>query len=306
MTGANGFVGQALVPRLADDGHHVIALTRRHAATPLRAAEVVIGDLETLDDWAGSLAGAHAVVHLAARVHVMHDPESDPLAAFRRTNVEATLRLAREAASRGIRRVVFLSSVKVNGESGRFDEEDVAAPEDPYGVSKLEAEQGLRVIAASTGLEVVIVRPPLIYGPGVRANFAALMQAVRRGIPLPLGAVDNRRSLVALDNLVDFIATCLTHPAAANETFLVSDGEDLSTSELIRRLAAAMGRKPRLVPIPGALLYLAARLIGRQGEARRLLSSLQVDIGKARRLLGWAPPLSVDEALRRAVPGGHQ
>lgn len=251
--------------------------------------------------WQAALSGIDAVVHLAARVHVMRESASDPLAEFRRVNVAASLKLARQAATAGVRRFVYLSSVKVNGESGTYTESHPPAPEDAYGVSKHEAEVGLRRIADETGLEVVIIRPPLVYGPGVRANFRALMRAVARGIPLPLGAIDNRRSLVASDNLADFILACLDQPAARNETFLVSDGEDLSTTDLIRRLARVMGRPARLLPVPASLLMAAATLAGQRDVARRLLGSLQVDISKARRLLNWAPRISVDEGLRRAV-----
>jgi nucleoside-diphosphate-sugar epimerase len=209
--------------------------------------------------------------------------------------------LARQAAAAGVKRFVFLSSVKVNGESGRYTEADPPAPEDAYGISKHEAEAALRAIAQDTGMDVVIIRPPLVYGPGVRANFLALMRAVSRGIPLPLGAVNNRRSLVALSNLVDFIITCIEHPAAANETFLLSDGEDLSTTDLIRRLAGAMGRPARLLPVPESVLIAGAALLGRRDIAQRLLGTLRVDTSKARQLLGWVPPITVDEGLRLAV-----
>lgn len=262
---------------------------------------MVAGDLVEGANWQHALAGVDAVVHLAARVHVMREAAADPLAEFRRVNVAASLKLAREAARAGVRRFVYLSSVKVNGESGTFTEGDRPAPEDAYGISKHEAEVGLRQIADETGLEVVIIRPPLVYGPGVRANFRALMRAVARGIPLPLGAIDNRRSLVAVDNLADFTLTCIDHPAAAGELFLVSDGEDLSTTDLIRRMARAMGRPARLIPVPAPVLMAAAALVGKRDAARRLTESLQVDISKARQLLNWVPPISVDEGLRRAV-----
>ena len=247
------------------------------------------------------MSGVTAVVHLAARVHVMRDTAADPLSEFRRVNVDGTLNLARAAAAAGVKRFVYLSSLKVNGESGTFAADDPPAPQDAYGISKHEAEAGLRMIAAHGTLEVVIIRPPLVYGPGVRANFAALVRAIARGIPLPLGAVRNLRSLVGIDNLVDFILTCIGHPAATNETFLVSDGEDLSTTDLARRLARAMGRRARLIPVPAAALMLMATAIGRRDVAERLLGSLQVDISKSRRRLAWNPPISVDEGLRRTV-----
>jgi UDP-glucose 4-epimerase len=253
------------------------------------------------------LVGITTVVHLAARVHVMRDTEAYPLAAFRVVNVVETLSLARQAAAAGVRRFVFISSVKVNGETTQpghpFTADDAPAPLDPYGISKMEAEQGLRQIAAETGMEVVIIRPPLVYGPGVKANFSAMMRWLQRGVPLPLGAIDNQRSLVALDNLVDLIITCISHPAAANQTFLVSDGEDVSTSELLRRMGRAMGRPARLLPVPAGLLKLAATLAGRRDMAQRLCGSLQVDIEKTRQLLGWSPPLTLDQGLKKAAQG---
>jgi len=258
-------------------------------------------------DWGKVLFGITTVVHLAARVHVMHDTEADPLMAFRVVNVEGTLNLARQAAAAGVKRFVFISSVKVNGEltqSGRaFTEADSPDPQDAYGLSKHEAEQGLRQLAVDTGMEVVIIRPPLVYGPGVKANFAALMRAVQRGWPLPLGAVPNQRSLVALSNLVDFIVTCIAHPQAANQTFLVSDGQDLSTTELVRGMARAAGVPARLLPVPVWALQAGATLLGKGDAVQRLCGNLQVDISKARQLLGWVPPISIDEGLRRVVAG---
>ncbi len=288
ITGSTGFVGQALVKRLNE--------------WPVRLA--TRADSE---NWEKVLIGITTVVHLAARVHIMHDTESDPLAAFRAVNMDGTLNLARRAAATGVKRFVFVSSIKVNGEStppGRaFAESDAPTPQDAYGQSKHEAEQGLRQLAAETGMEVVIIRPPLVYGPGVKANFAALMRAVQRGWPLPLGAVHNQRSLVALDNLVDFIITCITHPQAANQTFLVSDGQDLSTTELVRGMAHAAGVPSRLLPVPVWALKGGAGLLGKGDAVQRLCGNLQIDISKACRLLGWTPPVSVDEGLRRAVAG---
>jgi nucleoside-diphosphate-sugar epimerase len=306
VTGATGFVGQALVRQMVADGRFAVraAVRRETGVLPAGVECVVTGDLSDLNGevtWQAALSGVDAVVHLAARVHVMRESASDPLTEFRRVNVAPSLELARRAAEAGVRRFVYLSSVKVNGESGTYTESDAPAPEDAYGVSKHEAEVGLRRIADETGLEVVIIRPPLVYGPGVRANFRALMHAVARGIPLPLGAIDNRRSLVASDNLADFILTCVNHSSARNQTFLVSDGEDLSTTNLIRRLAGAMGRPARLLPVPASLLMMAATLAGQRDAAKRLIGSLQVDISRARRLLNWTPPISVDEGLRRAV-----
>jgi nucleoside-diphosphate-sugar epimerase len=303
VTGANGFVGTALVQRLAKpDNWAVRAVVRGEgtsAASPVQ--RVVVRTLAGDTDWRAALEDVGAVVHLAARVHVMRDASSDPLGDYRRTNVIGTMNLARQAARSGVSRFVFVSSVKVNGESGRFSETDVPAPVDPYGISKHEAEIGLRQIAADTGMEVVIVRPPLVYGPGVKANFRALIRAIDRGIPLPFGAINNRRSFVALGNLVDFIVRCLENPAAANETFFVSDGEDLSTTDLVRRLARSMNRPARLIPVPEGLLMLLASVAGKQAAAQRLLGSLQLDIRKACDVMAWTPPLTVDEGLHLAA-----
>ncbi len=272
------------------------------------ADDVAIAPLSSETDWTSALRNVEQVVHLAARVHVMNDKNSDPLAEFRRVNVEGTANFARQAAATGVRRFIFLSSIKVNGEFTTvrqlFTADDVPAPEDPYGVSKHEAEQLLRQIATETGMEVVIIRPPLVYGPGVKANFESMMRWLARGVPLPLAAVtNNRRSLVALDNLVDLIVTCLNHPAAANQTLLVSDGEDLSTADLLRRVGAALGRPARLFYVPTTLLKLGATVVSKPGIYERLCGSLQLDITKTRQLLDWTPPLSVDEGLRRAADG---
>lgn len=304
LTGATGFVGGALLARLlAADTVDVIGTSRRGASDslPIRA----IGGMGADTDWRLALTGRDVVIHAAARVHVMNDPSIDPLAEFRRVNVEGTLALARQAAAAGIRRFIFISSIKVNGESTQnnrpFIVEDPPQPADPYGISKHEAEEQLRRLAEETGMEVVIIRPPLVYGPGVKANFLSMMRWLYKGIPLPLGAINNRRSLVALDNLVDLIVTCIDHPAAANQTFLAGDGEDLSTTELLRRMGAALGRPARLIPVPPALLSAGATMLGKRAVAQRLLGSLQVDISKTRALLGWTPPVSVDEALRKTA-----
>jgi nucleoside-diphosphate-sugar epimerase len=310
VTGATGFVGRAVCAELARRQYAVRSIVRVHRVSDsVSGAElsdrVQLDDIGPATDWSGALDEVKAVVHLAARVHVMHDSSADPLAAFRAVNVAGTLNLARQAAAAGVKRFVFISSVKVNGEStppGRaFTEADAPNPQDAYGQSKHEAEQGLRQLSADTGMEVVIIRPPLVYGPGVKANFAALMRAVQRGWPLPLGAVHNQRSLVALDNLVDFIVTCITHPQAANQTFLVSDGHDLSTTELVRGMAQAAGVRARLLPVPVWALQAGASLLGKGDAVQRLCGNLQVDISKARSLLGWVPPVSVEEGLRRAM-----
>lgn len=303
VTGATGFVGGAVIARLIRSGLPLRAAVRCPSrGLPDGIEQIVVGDIATNTDWHRAVTGVDTVVHLAARAHVMRDRRS-PLVEYRRVNVTGTLNLAREAAVAGVRRFVFLSSVKVNGESGLFSESDTPAPRDPYGVTKQEAESGLRDISSSTGLEVVIVRAPLVYGPGVRANFRALMRAVAYGVPLPFGAVRNRRSLVAVENLADFIFTCITHPAAANETFLVSDGEDVSTADVIRLMAHAMGRPVRLVSVPVAVLFAGAVLLGRRDVAQRLLCSLQVDISKARRMLDWSPPVSILHGITTAVGG---
>ena len=265
----------------------------------------MVGEINVATDWGSALRDVNVIVHLAARVHVMHDTATDPLTAFRTVNVNGTLNLARQAAAAGVKLFVFISSVKVNGESTQprraFTEADAPKPQDAYGQSKHEAEQGLRQLSADTGMEVVIIRPPLVYGPGVKANFAALMHAVQRGWPLPLGAVHNQRSLVALDNLVDFIVTCITHPQAANQTFLVSDGQDLSTTELVRGMAQAAGVPARLLPVPVWALLAGASLLGKGDAVQRLCGNLQVDMSQARSLLGWLPPVSVEEGLRGAM-----
>jgi nucleoside-diphosphate-sugar epimerase len=308
ITGATGFVGKALVQHLlADDESRrlVVAVRRGEQRWPEQVQPILTGDLNTSTDWSIALKGVSVVVHSAARVHVMADTEADPLGAFRAVNVDGTLKLARQAAAAGIKRFVFTSSVKVNGEAtppGRaFTESEAPNPQDAYGQSKHEAEQGLRQLSAETGMEVVIIRPPLVYGPDVKANFAALLRAVQRGWPMPLGLVHNQRSFVALGNLVDFIAICITHPQAANQTFLVSDGQDLSTTELVRGMAQAALVSARLLPVPVWALQAGASLLGKGDAVQRLCGNLQVDISKARSLLGWVPPVSVEEGLRRAI-----
>jgi len=306
VTGATGFVGSGVISRLAAEEVETLACVRRDI-DPMQEGvrDMLVAELTANTDWRQVLAGVKSVVHLAARVHVMHDTAADPVTAFRAVNVDGTLNLARQAAATGVKRFVFISSVKVNGEStqpGRaFTEADTPNPQDAYGQSKHEAEQGLRQLSADTGVEVVVIRPPLVYGPGVKANFAARMRAVQRGWPLPLGAVHNQRSLVTLSNLVDFIVTCITPPQAANQTFLVSDGQDLSTTELVRGMAQAAGVQARLLRVPVWALQAGASLLGKGDAVQRLCGNLQVDISKARSLLGWLPPLTVEEGLRRAM-----
>lgn len=309
VTGSNGFVGRAALLRLNGmSGVTAIGSVRRAAVfSDVGIPLVTVGEQSAQTDWSGALAGVQAVVHTAARVHVMQEASVDPLAEFRRVNVQGTLGLARQAVAAGVRRFVFVSSIKVNGEATQqgfpFTADDAPAPLNAYGVSKMEAEQGLLALSAQTGMEVVIVRPPLVYGPGVKANFAAMMRWLRRGVPLPLGAIDNRRSLVALDNLVDLTLLCLKHPAAANRIFLASDDEDVSTPQLLRRMGHALGCSPQLIPVPVRILKLAAAIVGKSDVAHRLCGSLQVDISQTRQLLGWVPPLSLDEGLKKAVEG---
>jgi UDP-glucose 4-epimerase len=302
ITGANGFVGRALVDELATAGHTVVCAVRRCSDLP---NEVLVDDLGPKTEWGRALVGCDAVVHLAARVHVMRDEASDPLTEFRRVNTEGTLRLARQAAQAGVRRFVFISSVKVNGEGREqpYRETDAAAPEDAYAISKWEAEQGLQMIGAEVGLEIVILRPPLVYGPGVKANFRRLIQTVARGWPLPLGAIHNRRSLLYLGNFVDAICLCVKHPEAVGQTFLLDDGEAVSTPELVGRLAHALGRPTRLVAVPVGLLEVAAVLLGKRAAVTRLTQSLYVDSSAIRSRTAWAPPYTLQQGLAATVIG---
>ncbi|HVL59100.1 MAG TPA: SDR family oxidoreductase [Burkholderiaceae bacterium] len=302
VTGANGFVGQALLPALLRAGHSVRAAVRVPGRCGSPIDEVAVGDLSEATDWRAAVDGTDCVIHLAARVHVMRDVAADPLQAFRRVNVAATEALARAAAEAGVRRLVYLSSVKVNGESttGRaaFTESDPPLPQDPYGVSKAEAESALRAAGRATGLQIVVLRPPLVYGPQVKGNFLRLLRWVSRGVPLPLASADNRRSLIYVGNLADALVACVEHPDAANELFLVSDREDLSTAQLIRRLADALGVRPRLLRFPPSLLSALAGAAGKSAEAERLLGSLRIDSTRISQRLGWSPPHPVDQGLR--------
>lgn len=301
VTGANGFVGRALCLALRDRGLPLVA-TVRSATGP---EEVAVGDLNGATDWRHALPGCATVIHLAARVHVMDDRSGDPLQAYRSVNVDATLQLARQAVDAGVKRFVFVSSVKVNGESttGRppYRADDTPQPCDPYGQSKMEAEAALFALGRETGLEVVVVRPPLVYGPGVKANFLSLIRLVQRGIPLPFGRVRGYRSMVALDNLVDLLITCTTHRNAVGRTFMVSDDHDLTVGDLVRLIAAAMSKKVMLVPVPPALMRIAARLVGKTAVTDRLFGALQVDISATKEQLEWQPSVTPAYAITRTV-----
>ena len=306
LTGANGFVGRALCGEALARGVEVSGVTRAPCELPAGIDNVVVGSIDRITDLLDVLSDCEVVVHLAARVHVMADTATNPLADFRLVNVQGTLKLANQAAAAGVRRFVFISSIGVNGAATfqqPFTSEDSVAPHSPYALSKYEAELGLQALAAETGMELVIIRPPLVYGPSAPGNFGSLMRLLRRGVPLPLGAIHNQRSLVALDNLVDLILTCITQPAAANQTFLVSDDEDVSTTELLRRMSQALGRPAHLIPMPVSWLKLAAAGLGKSDVYQRLCGSLQVDIEKTQRLLGWMPPISLDEGLQKAAEG---
>jgi len=308
VTGATGFVGSELIRQLSARALGIVGCVRSaDSVLPVGVERFVVDDLTKIDiNWPLVLGSVDVVVHAAARAHIMHDEVLDPLSEFRKVNCDVTLRLARAAAESGVKRFVFISSVKVNGEvsdlNAPFTPDDDFIPEDPYGLSKYEAEQGLLQVAEETAMEVVIIRPPLVYGPGVRANFASMMKWMQKGIPLPFGAINNKRSLVALDNLVNFIALCADRnksPKAANEVFLISDNEDVSTTELLRKVASAFGKRSWLIPIPVSWMTFAAKLLGKEDVAVRLFSSLQVDSSKARDLLGWKPVITMDEQLKK-------
>lgn len=308
ITGATGFVGTAVTSKLAVSPDFQVWAGIRESAIALPSGAIPL-HMEALENPASYTlpSGISVVVHCAARVHVMRDKSTDPLTEYRKVNVEGTLNLARRAVDAGVKRFIFISSIKVNGEKtapGRpYMANDPPAPDDPYGISKLEAELGLQALAAETGLEVTIIRPVMVYGPGVKGNFLLMSKLVRKGIPLPLGSIQNKRSLLGIENLVDLIIRCINHPAAANQVFLAADGMDLSTTDLLHGVAKAMGRPSRLISFPASLLRLGAILLGRAEVAQRLLDSLQVDISKTKKLLDWAPPVSVEEGLKRCFSG---
>jgi len=307
ITGATGFVGKQLCNELHHDVCYEVyaAVRKKTESVSEEIHQFEIGDLSAEIDWSNVLQGVEVVVHTAARVHIMNDSVVDPLAEFRIVNTAATLTLTRQAAERGVKRFIFISSIKVNGEMTKpnqpFQPDDTFIPVDPYGLSKYEAEQGLIKIAEESGMEFVIIRPPLVYGAGVRANFASMMKWIKIGLPLPLGAVQNQRSFVALDNLVSFIIHCIDHPKAANEIFLISDSEDVSTTELLRKVAKVFGQKALLLPVPIDWMRFVAKLIGKGDVTSRLFGSLQVDSSKVYELLGWKQVITMDEQLKKTA-----
>jgi nucleoside-diphosphate-sugar epimerase len=309
ITGANGFVGKALCAELLRQGH-AVRVAVRSLNTPIEKVEVVaVGSIDGKTDWSGALNGVDVVIHLAARVHVMKDTAADPLAEFLKVNLHGTSNLAQQAARAEVKRFVYVSSIKVNGERTAemqsFTETDEPKPQDPYGVSKWQAEQDLQHIAQETGLEIVVVRPPLVYGPGVKGNFISLMAAINRGIPLPLAGANNIRSLVYVGNLVDALIACATHSAAAGQTYLVSDGADVSTALLVEKIAHAVGRKNRAFYFSPALLRATAAVIGRSEQVDRLFGSLRVSAQKLRNELGWIPPFTLEQGLRATADWYH-
>lgn len=304
ITGHTGFVGMALVEALSQQELRLVG-RRKLAQQPGMFFQK---QLSPTEDYSDCLTGVSVVIHVAARVHVMHDTSADPLASYREVNLHGTLNLAQQAAKAGVKRFIFISTIKVNGESTlpghAFTSTDQPRATDPYGISKLEAENALRNFCATSGMEFVIIRPPLVYGPGVKANFAAMLRLAKKNLPLPLGAIRNARSMVALDNLVDLIKTCISHPAAANQIFLVSDDRDLSTTGLLRLMGQAYGKHARLLPVPMSWFQLLGKLTGKSDVVSRLCGNLQVDITHTKQMLGWKPPISVEEGIKRCVNVG--
>mgnify|MGYP001555677476 CR=1 FL=1 len=308
VTGADGFVGNALCQYLLSEGKNVSgSLWHEGLSVPVGVNATVVGDLNSETKWEKVLNGIDVVVHTAARVHVMNEGSVDPLSEYRKVNVEGTAKLAKSAAQEGVKRFVYISSIKVNGEltsDGKpFKVDSDPVPLDPYGISKFEAEEELKKISKDTGMEFVIVRPPLIYGPGVKANFHKMISWVMKGVPLPFGSVKNKRSFIALENLVDFLYRCAIHPKAANQTFLISDGRDMSTAELLKKVAIAVGKRHRVFPFPVFILAAIGMVFRKKDVVSRLIGNLQVDSTPAFSLLGWKPVISIDEALKKVAEG---
>lgn len=311
VIGATGFVGRALVRRLVTEGQsgNLVIAVRRTGVEWLEGVRTVqVGELNPATEWTALLRGVDIVINCAARVPLINGKNIDSLDEFRTVNLHGTVALAQQAAVAGVRRFIYISTIKVNGEFTEyghpFTADGLTSPQDPYAISKFEAEQSLRQIGAETGMELVVIRPPLVYGNGVKGNFASLIRLVLKGVPLPFAAVtDNCRSLVALDNLIDLICTCMRHPAAANQTFLVSDGDGLSTAELLKQLGIAIGKPIRLFYIPTKLLKIAFVGVKKRGVYQRLCMSLEINIEKNKELLGWTPPVSISEALCKTIEG---
>ena len=302
ITGASGFVGKSLTSALLRQGHSICAAVRS-ISSPNESSEIVVGEIDHDTNWATALRDVDVVIHLAARVHVMTEYSQNPLDEFRKTNVEGTLNLAQQAAKAGVKRIVYVSSIGVNGThtASPYTELDNPQPHNDYTFSKCEAEQALHKVSVKTGLEVVIVRPPLVYGFGAPGNFAQMIKVLAKGIPLPLASVKNLRSLIYLENLVDALILCAIHPAAAGQTYLVGDGQDISTPDLLRKLSSVMGRSARLFPCPIVLMRLSGQLLGKSDQISKLVGSLQIDSSKIRRELGWKPPFTLDEGLKATV-----
>ncbi len=306
LTGATGFVGSAILIKLLEFKYSPVIVRRSYLNDKYSECdEIIVDSIDSKADWKGHLSGVDVVIHCAARVHIMNDEEEDPLSEFREVNLKGTINLAKSAIKSGVKRFIFISSIKVGGESSEIgnplNEKTNNVPTDPYGLSKYEAEEELKKLSKKHGMEIVIIRPALVYGPGVKANFETMMEWLSKGIPIPLGATTNKRSLIALDNLVDFIFLCMEHPKAANETFFISDDNDLSTTQLLRKLSNALGNHCFLIPIPSKLLSLVFLVCGLKSFSVRLLDSLQVSTAKAKNLLDWTPKITVDEALKKTA-----
>lgn len=308
LTGATGFVGNAVLTQLNQQSGLTVRTYGRRDPVGLQLGSTnnwshFVGEVGAAVDYASALQSVDIVIHCAAQAHVMNSLANNCADLYKDTNVDGSINLARQAIVAGVKRFIFISSVKVNGESttnaSPFSHASRPAPEDNYGRSKQAAEDGLRTLVANSGMELVIIRPPLVYGLGVKGNFFSLLTIAKSNLPLPLGAIHNQRSIVALDNLVDLIITCVTHPHAANQTFLVSDDDDISTTQLLEMMARAAGKSPRLLPVPMSWLRLAGKLTGKQAVIERLCGNLQVDISHTKKMLGWQPPISVEEGIKR-------